>query len=139
MDEGKLVFWLELVFWNWEPGQDISMVMFPIPAPNHSNYVAVKARSAHSGQNPNVQPLADLTPNNDKDIKMWNFPSPLTLNTQKHCFTRVLRRRVRMGLSALEVDPTEEEKREESQLQRELQEKNFTDARNLNIGEMMDI
>ena len=47
-------------------------------------------------------------------------------------------RRVRMGLSALEVDPTEEEKREESQLQRELQEKNFTDARNRNIGEMMD-
>ena len=43
-----------------------------------------------------------------------------------------------MGLSALEVDPTEEEKREESQLQRELQEKNFTDARNRNIGEMMD-
>ena len=40
-----------------------------------------------------------------------------------------------MGLSALEVDPTEEEKREESQLQRELQEKNFTDARR-NIGEM---
>jgi hypothetical protein len=44
-----------------------------------------------------------------------------------------------MGLSALEVDPTEEEKREDSQLQRELQEKNFTDARNRNIGEMMDI
>ena len=43
-----------------------------------------------------------------------------------------------MGLSALEVDPTEEEKREDSQLQRELQEKNFTDARNRNIGEMMD-
>lgn len=43
-----------------------------------------------------------------------------------------------MGLSALEVDPTEEEKREESQLQRELQEKNFTDARNRNLGEMMD-
>lgn len=35
--------------------------------------------------------------------------------------------RVRMGLSALELDPTEEQKREESQLQRELREKNFTD------------
>ena len=35
--------------------------------------------------------------------------------------------RVRMGLSAIEVDPTEEQKREESQLLKDLQEKNYTD------------
>lgn len=38
-------------------------------------------------------------------------------------------RRVRMGLSALEVDPTEEQKREESELQKELQERNFSETR----------
>lgn len=32
-----------------------------------------------------------------------------------------------MGLSAIEVDPTEEQKREESQLLKDLQEKNYTD------------
>ena len=90
----KLVFWLELVFWNWEPGQDIPMVMFPIPAPNHSNYVAVKARSAHSGQNPNVYLFSRSKdykatfgrfdpPTTIKIVKMWNFPSPLTFKHPK--------------------------------------------------------
>eukprot|EP00435_Cladocopium_sp_Y103_P048622 s1212_g14.t1 len=65
-----------------------------------------------------IVPTAIEEPEAEPDMESWQ------LEERK---LQAAMERVRMGLSALEVDPTEEQKREETQLQRELQEQNFTD------------